>query len=192
MSDIKNIRLGVCGVYYGTTLDSTGKLTLGAELGHTIGGVEVSVSTETHPVNVDQFGKSTVADYVMKRDIKVKVPMAETTLDNLALVMPGVTLTGSATATNCATVKNGTGINLASEAIDGAKGLLLRPVDKPDGSDDLFIPAAATPGAMNFTYMVDKERIFNVEFTGYPYSPSNGSVPNDSYLFKLGDVTACV
>lgn len=80
-SDTKNVKLGVCKVFFD-----------GKDLGYTQGGVEVTVKTDTHKVNIDQFGKTTINEYVMGRDVTVKVPLAETTLDNMVTVMPGATL----------------------------------------------------------------------------------------------------
>ena len=81
-SSTKNVKLGVCKVYYD-----------GVDLGLTKGGVEVTVKTDTHKVNVDQLGKTTVNEYVMGRDVSAKVPLAETTLENMVAIMPGATLT---------------------------------------------------------------------------------------------------
>jgi hypothetical protein len=81
MSDTKNVKLGVCKVFFD-----------GTDLGYTQGGVEVAVATMTHKVNVDQFGKSSINEYVMGREVTVKVPLAETTLDNMVNIMPGATL----------------------------------------------------------------------------------------------------
>lgn len=53
----------------------------------------MTVQTETHKVNLDQFGKTPVNEYVMSRDVTVKVPLAETTLENLAITMPGAVIT---------------------------------------------------------------------------------------------------
>lgn len=87
MSDTKNVKLGVCKVFYE-----------GKDLGYTQGGVEVSVTTETHKTNVDQFGKTTINEYIMGREVTVKVPLAETTLDNLVAIMPGAELISDAIA----------------------------------------------------------------------------------------------
>lgn len=78
MSNTKNVKLGVCQVLFN-----------GVDLGYTQGGVEVSVKTDTHKVSVDQFGKSTINEYIIGREVTVKVPLAETTLQNLATTMPG-------------------------------------------------------------------------------------------------------
>jgi hypothetical protein len=80
-SDTKNVKLGVCKVFFNKV-----------DLGYTQGGVEVTVKTDTHKVNVDQFGKTTINEYIMGREVTVKVPLAETTLDNMVAIMPGATL----------------------------------------------------------------------------------------------------
>lgn len=279
MSDTRNIKLGVCQVFL-----------KGVDLGYTKGGVEVSVTTETHATEVDQFGKSIVNEFIMGRSLKVKVPMVETTLENMAAVMPGAVITevggtnasgtitittnpsigtetitvngvtvtfktaltgagvecligadASATAANLAaalnasnepgialatysalaavvTVKygnsvvygtsgmkstegnaftlvtgtaaakvtmsaatltggtNSTGKKIAvpsgvgTDLLAIAKELRLHPVTKAatDLSDDFIIPLAATGGAVSYAYKVDDERVYPVEFTGYP------------------------
>lgn len=78
----KNVKLGVCKVFFD-----------GVDLGLTQGGVEVSVKTDTHKVNVDQYGKTPINEYIMGREVSVKAPLAETTLENLVATMPGSTLT---------------------------------------------------------------------------------------------------
>ena len=80
-SDTKNVKLGVCLVTYD-----------GVDLGYTKGGVEVEVKTETKKVMVDQFGNSEINEYILGRTCMVKVPLAETTVENLARFMPGATL----------------------------------------------------------------------------------------------------
>lgn len=93
-SNTKNVKLGVCQVFFNNV-----------DLGYTQGGVEVNVSTETHKVNVDQFGKTSINEYIMGREATVKVPLAETTLDNLVATMPGATLfTDGIAATGTITV----------------------------------------------------------------------------------------
>lgn len=94
-SDTKNVRLGVCKV----VLD-------GLDLGYTSGGVEVSVTTETHKVMIDQFGKTPINEYIMGREVSVKCPLAETTLENMVAIMPGASLlqVGGAAATGTITV----------------------------------------------------------------------------------------
>lgn len=288
MSNTKNVRLGVCKVIYNNV-----------DLGYTQGGVQVTVKTDTQQVTVDQFGKTPINEYIIGRSCDVKVPLAETTIDNLCLVMPGAKMsvtggtpaTGSiniasvpvsgetivvngitfafetaavnptdvqigatpqATAQNLAnalsaskeanltvasyqlngsavnitygppalygtsgeagvlgnsfTLSNGTsGANvtvsgptlsggvdpteksvtvntgIGTNLLDLARPLRLHPVDKADDdvSDDFVIPLAATSGGLNFAYDLTKERIFDVDFMGYPD-------PNTGVLFTVG------
>jgi hypothetical protein len=165
-SDTKNVKLGVCTITYG-----------GVDLGYTQGGVQVSVKTDTHKVNIDQFGKTTVNELIMSRDVSVKVPLAETTLENLVAIMPGATLVTGAGGEKSVDVDAGIGVDLLSIA----KELRLHPVAKPanDYSEDFVIPLAATAGALDFSYDVDKERLYSVDFTGYPD-------PITKKLFKVG------
>lgn len=165
-SDTANVKLGVCTVTFNNV-----------DLGYTQGGVEVSVSTETHKVLVDQFGKTPINELVMGREIKVKVPLAETTLENLVSIMPGATLvteTGPPLK-KCVKVNSGIGTNLLTTA----HKLVLRPIGTT-GAEDITIPHAATAGAMNFAYKLENERIFNCEFMGYPDSTTGD-------LFYFGD-----
>lgn len=277
MSDTKNVKLGVCKVFYD-----------GVDLGYTQGGVDVTVKTETHKVNVDQFGKTTINEVILSRDVTAKVPLAETTLENLVKIMPGAVLTevGGAAASGTITVTTnpvdgdtvtvngvlvtfktgavagnqvligGTAANTAtalaaflngsslaglsvatyvavasavtatydvkgtagnaftlvsgqaSVTVSGAKltggvATTSKKVEVPTGigtnlleqakelrlhpkslldsdkSDDFVIPLAATPGALNFSYQLEKERVFEVEFNGYPD-------PSTEKLFYVG------
>lgn len=69
-------------------------------------------------------------------------------------------------------VSTGTSLDLLSIA----KELRLHPTNKPlsDKSEDFTIPLAATGGGLSFAYKFDEERIFSVEFKGYP--DSNGKL----------------
>lgn len=80
-STTENVKLGVCSVLYD-----------GVNLGFTKGGVEVEVATTTYEVTVDQFGNTPISELITGRTVTATVPLAETTLENLALIMPGSTL----------------------------------------------------------------------------------------------------
>lgn len=278
-SNTKNVKLGVCQVFY-----------KGQDLGYTKGGVEVSVTSQKHEVNVDQFGKTAVNELIMGREVKAKVPMAETTIENMVAVMPGAELitiggvvalgsvqvatnpaandtivlngitltfkvaasspnevtlgaTKNETAANLAAVLNastepalaaatysvatdtvsvkygnsliystngmkgtegnsytlgagtaGVKVTLSGATLTGgteptskivsvttgvgislldiAQELRLHPISKvaTDLSEDFIIPKAGTAGALSYSYKDDTERVFSVEFTGYPDS----------------------
>lgn len=152
-SNTQNVKIGVCKLTFGTV-----------DLGYTKGGVDVEVTTDTHKTTIDQFGNTPISEYIMGRSIVVTAPLAETTMENLSATMPGTLVEG--TTEKKATVSTGVGTNLR----DGAQELRLHPIglSDTDQSEDLVIPFAATAGAMKFAYKIDDERIFNVQFTGYP------------------------
>jgi hypothetical protein len=92
-SNTKNVKLGVCKIFFDNQ-----------DMGYTQGGVEVTVSTETHKVEIDQFGKTPINEFIQGRSCSVKAPLAETTLRILVATMPGASLVtdgvqASATAT---------------------------------------------------------------------------------------------
>ena len=288
-SSTKNVKLGVCQVIFD-----------GVDLGYTQGGVEVSVKTDTHKVNVDQFGKTTINEYVMGREVTAKVPLAETTLDNMVAIMPGavMTSTGGAAATGTITLtavpanldtftlngsvftvktaatgpldiavaslggtvttaaaalaaawnastdvgiaaasyasaagvvtvtygnqliygltgqkavegnaftlaKTGTGAAVSGATLTGGTDVTAKSVSVPTGigtdllsiakelrfhptgkaatdkSEDFVIPLAATAGALSFAYKLENERVYNVDFQGYPNAAT-------SQLFTVG------
>lgn len=281
-SSTKNVKLGVCRAYFG-----------GIDLGLTKGGVEVSVTTETYKVEVDQYGKTPIKEQIQGRQVMAKVPMAETTLQGIASLMPGAALVtdgvrASGTLTVAANPTAATTVTIAGQAIsfvagapttayqvrigatlqesldrlialinrlnlspttgglvavqtaptvvtiravdpgiasnavtlvaasgatasgatltggvnetkarlevstgtgtdllDVAQELRLHPVNKSDTdfSEDFVIYKAATPGALQFAYQLDAERIFNADFMGYP-DPVTGK------LFAIGDPQA--
>lgn len=169
-SDVKNVKLGVCRVLFD-----------GQDLGYTKGGVDVSVTTETHEVQVDQYGQTPINEYIMGRMVSVKVPLAETTLENLVKIMPGAVLvTDSVTKVARVDVPTSIGKSL----LDYAKELVLHPIEKPDSdkSEDFIVHRAATAGAMEYAFKLEDERLFNCEFKGYPNE--------DGLLYSVGDPLA--
>lgn len=173
----QNIRLGTCNIYYGTA---------GSEqlMGLTIGGVEVEVTTDTQQIMADQYGDTIVKENIRGRNCVVRMNLAETTVDNMATIMPGATLVGSGSKKTI--VSTAVGIDLLSQA----QQLILRPVElddtvtpaNADKSEDFTVPQAATAGALNFAYSKDNERVFNTEFRAYPTSTGT--------LFEYGDPAA--
>lgn len=102
-----------------------------------------------------------------------------------ASVVAGATVvepTGGTDAVRRVDVEVGTGISL----LDNAKELKLHPIAlaEADASQDFVIPLAATAGAINFSYKIDDERIFPVEWNAYP------DLTNDNIQFYIGDPLA--
>lgn len=87
-------------------------------------------------------------------------------------------LTGGVNTTK-AKVAVSTGVNI--NLLKLAKTLVLRPKGT-NGEDDFTILQAMCPGALNFAYQFDNERVFSSVFKGYARA--------DGQLFAVGDVTA--
>lgn len=164
-----NIKLGPCVVTFNAV-----------DLGLTLGGVEVEVATNTKEVNTDQFGETPVEEIIIGRTCTVKIPLAESTVDNLIAIMPGATkiIDGVDSAVIKAEVQTGVGLSLLSLA----QKLVLKPKEATDDLENFTVPLAMCPGAMNFAYKIDEERIFMAEFKAYP--DANG------LLYVFGDETA--
>jgi len=169
----ENISLGTCKISYD-----------GADLGLTAGGVEVEVTTSTHETKVDQLGESVVDEFVTGRNVTVRAPLAETTIDNLVKIMPGASKVVDNVDANKIRVDVTTGIGTSLR--DNAKELILHPIALPDSdvSEDFIVPLAGVAGALNFAYKLDQERIYNAEFKGYPDESKAG------LIFQIGDKTA--
>jgi hypothetical protein len=75
-----NVKLGVCRVFFG-----------GENLGFTKGGVEVEVMTNTSKINVDQLGDTDIDEILRGRMIRIKCPLAESSLALLQRMLPGAT-----------------------------------------------------------------------------------------------------
>mgnify|MGYP003641048852 CR=1 FL=1 len=168
-NDAGNIQLGPCAVVF----DSV-------DLGYTLGGVEVEVATNTHETQVDQFGETPVNEFITGRTCTVKVPLAETTLDNLIAIMPGAVkvIDGTDVTSIKVIVSDSVGYSLR----DNAAKLVLTPKNAVDSSEDFTVPLAMAPGAMSFKYMVDEERVYMAEFKAYPDAAG--------VMFVVGDETA--
>jgi hypothetical protein len=77
-------------------------------------------------------------------------------------------------------VSTGVGIDLLTLA----RVLRLHPKGKAatDFSEDFVVYQASTPGALTFAYKVDAERVYSIEFSGYPDALDR--------LFSVGDLLA--
>lgn len=86
-SKTENVKLGVCTVFFD-----------GRDLGFTKGGVEAEVQTKTHEVKIDQFGDTPINELITGREVTIKIPLAESTLENIVATMPGATLVSDGVA----------------------------------------------------------------------------------------------
>lgn len=153
--NINKVALGVCDVKLGTL-----------DLGATKGGVEVTIETSTYEVKLDQTGETPAKEIITGTSVKVKVPMAETDLARLAQVIPQAQGVVESTVTTGVLVSTGVNIDLFAEGLE----LLLHPTGVASGTTDgdfgLF--KAAGTANISFTYNTNSERIYEIEFKGYP------------------------
>ena len=135
-SDTKNVKLGVCTVFFD-----------GVDLGYTKGGAEVEVHTNTHEVKIDQFGETPINELVTGREVTVKVPLAETTLDNIVRIMPGATLTSNGVyATGTVTFVTGAPVNGDKVTVNGTD-FTFKTVPTPGVVTEMAIPASINAAA---------------------------------------------
>jgi hypothetical protein len=138
MSSTRNVKLGICRAYFD-----------GDDLGLTQGGVEVTISTDTHKVEVDQLGKTAINEYIMGRSLTVKVPMAETSLENLVKIMPGSIMgsTGGAKATG--TISVGTNPTAGTTLVVNGVTFTFRATGAAVGQYEINLGATPTATATN-------------------------------------------
>lgn len=152
-----NVRLGTCSVIFDAN-----------DLGLTKGGVEVTVSTQTYKIMVDQFGSTEINEYVTGRQAMVKVPMAETSVNLLSYVIPNSTVIVDGVDANKMRLEVSTASGTSLR--DFAGELVLHPIAEAAASKnfDFVMPICAPKGDFQFAYKLDEERVYNVEFYGYP------------------------
>lgn len=157
LNDVSNVKLGSCEVFFD-----------GATVGLTKGGVEVEASTSSKAVTVDQFGETIIDEYITGRTVTVKVPLAESDLANLAAIVPGANLIVDGVDPTKMQLEIPTGIGMSLR--DSAAELICHPVANAaaDKSEDFVVPIAAAKGDLSFAFKHDEERVYMMEFVGYP------------------------
>lgn len=152
----ENLDIGACWAKYGAT-----------DLGYTIGGVTVTVETTVEEIEVDQETEA-IDSRITKRNVQVKVPLAEFTLENLRLAFPGSEVIVDATTPTKKklVLKSAAGVSLLSMAQE----LVLHPTDKlpADVSEDWSFPKAAPVGNVEFTYDKQNPKIIELTFRAFP------------------------
>lgn len=162
--DVTKVKLGVCDVTFNSVL-----------LGHTKGGVEVTYTPEIYEKTVDKYGSSPVSATLIGERLEIKVPLAEHTLDNLKVAMPGVTKVTGASLDEL----NG-GADAGGDLTTYA--LLLHPRAYSDTTMDWNIYKAVVASAVAVPYKVEDETVFEVTFLAI----IDESKPTGEKLFRVG------
>ena len=148
MSDISNVKMGVCSVTFGNV-----------PLGHTKGGVTVTYEPDIHDITVDQYGSTPAEKVLIGQKLRATVPLAESSIANLAIAIP-------AGENSASSIKIGGDVGLRLS--DAAETLVLHPVanDDDDLSEDVVIYKAVVTNSIDIPFKVDEERVIELEFEG--------------------------
>lgn len=175
---------GVTFVFVAAATGAANEIVIGADLDATLTEIETVLSASTD-FRVDDavYAADAATDRIVVTYEIAGIAGNVFTLsaDGSTISVSGSTLTGGQEAKRKAAVTNAIGVSL----LETARELVLHPIAKADSdkSDDFTVPLANTAGQASFAYKLDEERIFNVEFTGYPD-------PNTKVLFIVGDPSA--
>lgn len=167
MSDIANVKLGVCSVEFNSV-----------DLGHTKGGVTVTYEPTYHDLMVDAYGETVIDKKLLGEKFTAKVPLAESTLANLQIAIPEGTTDGS---------KLTIGSTVGDSLSDEAKQLVLHPIanESTNLEDDVVFHKAVVASTIELPYQNDGERIIEVEFVAL----IDETKTDGNYLGFIGDST---
>jgi len=168
MSDITNVKVGVCSVTYN-----------GTDLGHTKGGVEVTYEPMHKDVTVDKYGETVVEKYLTGEKFTAKVPLAEFTIANLRNAIPQSTFAGAGNTR----ITLGHSAGVAAKAV--SYSLVLHPVNEGTRKFDIVMYKAYVASSVVLSHKVDEEKIVEVVFEALlDETKSDGN-----YLGLIGDST---
>lgn len=163
---ILNVKLGVCTVVFG-----------GTDLGHTIGGVEVTYSPEYHETKVDKYN-AVSERWLVGEKWSAKVPLAENTIANIGVAIPHATI---AAPNRYATMGKTAGQRTSTLA----QKLVLHPIGlaSSDHSGDVILYKAHVNSELTIAYKNDGEQILEVVFEAIVDETKN----DGAYLGMVGD-----
>lgn len=154
-----NISIGPCYVYFS-----------GTHIGHTYGGVQLSITQNVYELKSDQYGETPVKVLDAGIAVEVTVNMTESTFDNLKVMF--------STATDETTYIT------FGKPVGGAittGELVLEPTD---GSEIVQIYKAAPNigGAIEIGYTTDNQRVYACKFVGLV----DDTRTSGDQLFRIG------
>ena len=157
--DSDNISIGPCYVYFA-----------GVHLGHTFGGVTVSVTQNTYELKSDQYGDTPLRVLDAGLVMEVTVNMTESTFANLKLLFASAT----DETTHLTFGKPVGGVVTTGE-------LVLEPID---GSEiyQVYNAAPNVGGAVEIAFTTDNQRVYACRFMGLI---DDARVSGDQ-LFRIG------
>lgn len=169
MADVANVKVGVCTVSYN-----------GVDLGHTVGGVEVTYEATYHDVIVDKYGETVVEKKLVSERYMAKVPLAEYTIANLKAAIPQGQYQGAANA------RIHFGASSGKSAKDNSAQLVLHPINEGTRKFDVVLHKAYVANTITLQHKVDETRVVEVEFEAL----LDETKSDNNYLGFIGDSTA--
>lgn len=169
MADVTNVQLGVCSVTYN-----------GLDLGHTLGGVEVSYEPVYQDIQVDKYGETIVNQVLTGEKLTAKVPLAEFTVANLKTAIPNATYAGAGNARILI------GKSAGAKQTANAYQLVLHPTAEGTKRHDIVLYKAVVSSQIMLAHKNDEKKIIEVEFTAL----LDETKTDGNYLGLIGDSTA--
>lgn len=169
MADITKVKVGVCSVVYN-----------GVDLGHTLGGVEVSYEPSHYDVTVDQYGETVVEKVLTGEKLMAKVPLAEKTIANLKAAIPQGQYQGAANR------RLAIGKSSGASARAVAAQLVLHPINEGTRVYDVVFHKAYAANTITLAHKIDEQAVIEVEFEAL----LDETKSDNNYLGFIGDSTA--
>ena len=154
-----NISIGPAYIYF-----------QGRHIGHTYGGVSISITQNVYELKSDQYGDTPVKVIDAGIAMEITVNMTEATFDNLKMLF--------------ASAEDETTYLTFGKPVGGAIDvgeLLIEPID----GTDIFQIYKAAPnigGAIEVAFTTDNQRVFACKFVGL----IDDSRPSGDQLFRIG------
>lgn len=179
-SDFDSIKIGVCDIFW-----MGPAAVVETFLGLTKGGCELTYTPEWHDLQVDQYGNTVVDSVLIGEAVMVKAPLAETSMDKLAMFSHTGTelLTVPPTPVRYkVTFGRFPGLRLSTKC----GRLRLHPIAMgADFTEDIIIYRAASRAPLQLNYKLDAESIYETEFHGMVMR-ANGT---GAFLWEIGDAS---
>lgn len=150
MANIQNLRMGVCSISFN-----------GQDVGHTLGGVKVTITRKLIDMKVDKYGDSPVDKAVTDEQVKVTTKIAEPVVANINKILPESDYQIGAAGSRLG-IAAGEGAQLRQYA----QKLVLHPTNKVanDFSEDFTIYLAVPSASPVVNYEVAGQRVYDAEF----------------------------
>ena len=163
--DSDNISIGPALVYF-----------KGRHVGHTYGGVSVSITQNVYELKSDQYGETAVKVLDAGLVLEVTVNLTESTFENLKMLF--------------ASAEDETTYLTFGKPVGGAIETGELVIEPTDGSDIFQIYKAAPNigGAVEIGYTTDNQRVYACKFVGL----IDDSRPSGDQLFRLSGYSSLV